>query len=87
VGKLEKPRKDINDDDDDKAHFDKENPKVIRFIYASKSHEFMKNNILKVDQGISHEVFKEPSVAEGEAPAEEGEEGSEKPKEKSDDIL
>lgn len=36
----------------------------------------MKNQILKVDQGISHEVFKEPEPEEGEVPAEE-EEGAE----------
>lgn len=43
VGKLEKPRKEIEDEDDDKAHYDRENPKVLRFIYTSKGHEFMKN--------------------------------------------
>lgn len=47
----------------------------------------MKGKILKVDQGIAHEVFRDPSVAE-EAPADEEElaEGQEQ-KQKSDDIL
>ena len=75
IGRLEKPRKDIGEEDDDKAHKDREGPKVIRYIYATKGHDFIRNKILRVDQGISHEVFKEPSVAEGEAQAEELEEG------------
>ena len=36
IGKLEKPRKEIGDDDDDKAHADRENQKVIRFIYSTQ---------------------------------------------------
>ena len=35
--------REINDDDDDKAHLDDENPMVIKFITASKGHEFMKS--------------------------------------------
>lgn len=42
IGKLEKPRKEIGEDDDDKAHADRENPKVIRYIYSSKDQEFMR---------------------------------------------
>lgn len=49
IGKLEKPRKDINEEDDDKAHADRENPKLIKFVYASKDHEFMKGKILRID--------------------------------------
>ena len=49
IGKLEKPRKEIGEDDDDKAHLDRENPKVIRFLTASTDHEFMKGKILRVD--------------------------------------
>lgn len=29
IGKLVTPKKEINEDDDDKAHIDEENPKVI----------------------------------------------------------
>jgi hypothetical protein len=29
IGKLIKPMREINDDDDDRAHIDEENPKVI----------------------------------------------------------
>lgn len=49
----------------------------------------MKDKILKVEQGIAHEVFREPEVEEGGAEAEEegaeGEDGAPKPK--NDDIL
>ena len=58
------PRKDISDEDDDKAHIDEENPKVINFLYTSKGHEFMQGKVLKSDQGISHDVFKEHTVVD-----------------------
>ncbi|CDW73780.1 UNKNOWN [Stylonychia lemnae] len=88
IGKLVKPRKEISDEDDDKAHVDEENPKVIWYIHASEGHEFIKGNILKSDQGISHDVFKEPEPVEGEEAAAEDEEGGEpKPVEDSNDIL
>jgi hypothetical protein len=47
IGKLMVPMKDINEDDDDRAHLDEENPKVIRFLYANDNHEFMQEKILK----------------------------------------
>lgn len=49
IGKLIKPRRDIGDDDDDRAHIDEENPKVIWYIHATDEHTFMKGNILKSD--------------------------------------
>jgi hypothetical protein len=81
IGKLERPRKPIQEGDDDKAHVDKEGAKLIRFLYASSGHEFMKGKILKPDQGIAHSVFKDAGASgeEGageEAPAEDGEDGS-----------
>ena len=72
IGRLEKPRKTINEGDDDKAHVDRSEgvQKIIRFLYASKGHEFMKGKILKPDQGIAHQVFNAGGlggVAEAEA--------------------
>lgn len=49
IGKLVKPRKDINDDDDDKAHIDDSSPMVLWYIHASAGHEFIKGKILKND--------------------------------------
>jgi hypothetical protein len=37
-----KPRREIGDEDDDKAHIDEENPKVVWYIHATSEHEFMK---------------------------------------------
>lgn len=66
VGVLGHPKKDITDDDDDKAHLDEEAPKVIQFLHASKGHEFMEGQILRSDQGISHDAFivEEPAATE-----------------------
>jgi hypothetical protein len=48
----------------------------------------MRGQILKTDQGISHEVFREPSVAEGEGDEEAEQEGEDAPQKKDmDDIL
>eukprot|EP00347_Sterkiella_histriomuscorum_P009020 403342835 len=86
IGRLVKPRIDITDDDDDKAHIDEENPKVVWYIHATEEHSFMKGSILKSDQGITHDAFKEPELEE-EAPVdEELEEGAET-KPKDNDIL
>lgn len=49
IGKLVHPKKEITDDDDDKAHIDEENPKVIHFLYTSKGQEFMQGKLLRSD--------------------------------------
>lgn len=49
IGKLVHPKKEIGEEDDDKAHIDEENPKVIHFMHTSKGHEFMREKILKSD--------------------------------------
>lgn len=61
VGKLVKPSKNISDDDDDKAHIDDENPKVITYIHASDpKHDYLRGKILKPDEGVTHRVFTQP---------------------------
>ena len=53
---------------------------MIRFMYTSKGHEFMKDKLLKAEQGITHSVFAEAgNAAAEEAPAEDAEEGADKP--------
>jgi len=49
---------------------DVENPKIIEYLGASKSHAFMIEQILPNETGRSYKVFKEE-----EPPAEEAEEG------------
>jgi len=58
IGKLVPPEKEIGDNDDDKAHLDEDNPRVIRFTNVSKDHEFLIGKTLNPSQGITHEVFK-----------------------------
>jgi hypothetical protein len=77
---LERPRKPINEGDDCNAHIDQgaEVKKLIRFLYTSKGHEFMKGKLLKSDQGIVHSVFDigagGAEGGEGQPPEEGGEE-------------
>ena len=64
VGKLVYPSKEIDEEADDKAHMDEEAPKVIKFMHASKGHEFMVDCVLDQEEApITHAVFKD---AEGE---------------------
>ena len=59
-GKLVYPAKEIEEDADDRAHFDEEAPKVIKYTHASKGHEFMVDVVLNEETAqLSHEVFKE----------------------------
>ena len=59
IGRLQYPERKIRVDDDDKAHLDYEAPKVIKFIHASKGHEFMEGAVLPPSVGVTHDVFGE----------------------------
>jgi hypothetical protein len=86
IGWLRPPIKPIEEDDDDKAHIDEENPKYIWFNTHDPSHSFMFEKVLKIDQGVTHDVFKDKEEnASQPPPEEEGEEGYEI--KKSEDIL
>ena len=61
IGRLVPPLKAITDEDHDTAHIDEENPKVLHFQHTSEDHKFMLDKILKPEEGISHDIFKEPS--------------------------
>lgn len=90
VGKLVFPQKDIDEEADDKAHFDEEAPKVIKFMHASKGHEFMVDCVLDQEQApISHEVFKEGEGddEEAEAAAEGSEDGGTTVVKQEKDII
>ena len=60
IGRLTYPMREINEDDDDRAHLDEENPKVIMFVNSSDDHTFIKGRILRSEQGMSHDAFREP---------------------------
>lgn len=83
IGKLVYPKKPIEDDAADNAHFDEEAPKVIQYTHATSSHKFMVDRVLTAEMGpVSHGVF---GQAEEEDPAEEEE--ADEPKAKNNDIL
>lgn len=56
------PKKPIQEDDDDNAHKDDEAQKVLHFLNSTKDHQFLVDQILKQEQGITFEVFKEEEV-------------------------
>ena len=87
VGKLVHPSKEIDEEADDKAHLDDEAPKVVKFMHASKDHEFMVDVVLsQEDAPITHKVFKE-GEDDGEAEPGSDAEADEEGKESSKDII
>lgn len=66
IGYLNHPPKDINDDEEDEnAHLQTQQPKVINYIGFSKSHEpIMKGKTLSLEQGVTSDVFKEKEAEE-----------------------
>ena len=89
MGKLEQLKKGITEDDDERAHIDETQPWVIKYIAASKGHEFMLNKSLNVSpECLTNNVFNE-KVETPEEGAEEGEgkeEGAEEKEPKKDDF-
>lgn len=68
VGKLVNPKKPIKEDDDETAHVDRDSDKIIHYLHATLGNEFMVDKVLKQDQGLTFDVFKEVAVS---APPEE----------------
>jgi len=84
IGKLVFPRKPIDEDAPDNAHFDEEAPKVIQYTHATKSHHKMVDCVITAETGpCTHSVFNE----EEEAQAEDDDQDQENPKPKTNDIL
>ena len=76
IGKLEKPKKKIEDDADDTAHIDEEALEHIEIIHASpKEFNFLVGKTIKTDEGVTHRLFGTSAEGEGEEEkgAEEGE--------------
>ena len=59
IGKLVPPMMDITDEADENAHINEEDPKVIKIIHATQEHKFMRDSVLRSDEGISHDAFQE----------------------------
>lgn len=92
IGKLVKPKKTITDEDDDKAHIDEGAQPQIQFVNSSSEHEFMVDKILKQDQGITYDLYRDGGD-EGEPAAEENAEEEEElnedgePKPKKEKVV
>lgn len=75
IGKLVSPNKAIKDDDDDKAHIDGDAAQIIHYLKATDGHEFLVDKILKQDQGLTFDVFRDveekPEGSEDKGDAEE----------------
>jgi hypothetical protein len=85
IGKVQKPKRKIRDDQNDKAHIMPSAPEQIEIQFASEGTEFLVDKVLKQEDGITYDLFRE--VAEEEkAPAEEGEEGAGKKDESAEKL-
>ena len=81
IGKVTKPKKQITDEDNDKAHIDDGAEPQIQFTNVTSQHEFMVDKILLQTQGITYDLFREePPKEEEEENAEE--DPTDKPKKK-----
>jgi len=86
VGKLVFPKRPIDDDAADNAHFDDEAPKVIQYTHATKSHGYMVDRVLSSEDGPrTHSVFEAGEEEEAEAEVVDDDDAA--PKKKTDDIL
>jgi hypothetical protein len=59
IGKLVSPKRPIKEDDDDRAHKDDDAPKIIHYMNATDGHEYLIDSILKQDQGLTFDVFRD----------------------------
>jgi len=76
VGKLVAPKKSIKEDDDDRAHIDADAAKIIHFTNATDGHQYLVDKILRQEQGLTFDVFKDEEKKEGEGAGDEEEEGA-----------
>ena len=67
VGKVVKPFGKIKEGDNDKAHIDPNAVDHIQMIHANADHQFLVDEILKQDQGITYSLFLKDPDAEAEA--------------------
>ena len=56
----------MKDVDDETAHIDNERPKIIHFTCSSSNADFMIDKVLKPDQGLTFDLFKEEQKEEGD---------------------
>ena len=80
VMKYDLKRKKVESiDEDENAHIDPENIKVLRFIAWNKDHEFLHGQFIEPKKGVTYPLFLEKG--EGEEDDEEGGDEGDKPEE------
>jgi len=76
IGHVERMKRPITDESDDKAHVDETGTQIIFYVAACNDHKFMVNNMLETEGSITYSVF-QPEVKEEEQEQEQKEEISE----------
>jgi hypothetical protein len=78
IGKLVTPHKSIKENDNDKAHIDRDAEKIIRFCNSDSEHQYIVDMTLTPNEGLTFDVFKdaEPSEAKEAVEPELDEEGN-----------
>ena len=77
ISSYELKRKQVGDiTEDENAHIDPENVKVLRYIHWNKDHDFLHGKYLPKHKGVTYSLF----LDEGEEEEEEGEGGKEEEK-------
>ena len=90
IGKLEIPKKQVDDADDDVAHLNEDAEQHIKFQYATSEHDYIVDQTLGRHQGITFDVFDPPAPGEEDEvkddviPEEDEEDGSKKETEKKE---
>jgi len=65
VGHVEKMRKPITDDSNDKGHIDEAAPQIIRYIAACDDHKFMIDKTMPAEGTITYQVLHPPAAEPG----------------------
>ena len=81
IGQHVTPLNKVEDGDDETAHVNEGVDKILMFGQSTAGHEYLIDQTMTMDQGLTFDVFKDPEPVEGEveeaAPIdEEEEEGS-----------
>lgn len=86
IGRLEQTKKEVKDGDNDAAHVDDAGQHVIRYINASKDHAFLIGKFLKMDEGVTPDVFKASEASSQENPDEKKENKEPSPEDKKEET-
>lgn len=88
IGKYEPLKRRIKSDDDDKAHISEEGEKYVVYSHATEGHKYLVNKVLRPDQGVTFDVFKDDEeVPENEEQQQQQEVGEENENEEQQQVY